>query len=138
MTKRLDTPKYRTSRALSRIHRAIVTLRLSGGSTVVALPKSVRDAVEVQVGDRMLIEYNPETQKVELSKDSEGNRQRTIYQSKNLEIIGDRIRDAHGADNRDRWETKIEKVLWGVLKHLKGDKIDQGDNDTTDDDGEDL
>lgn len=135
---RFDNTTRRTNRLLSRIHRAIVPIRQSGGASIISIPKSIRQAVEIEIGDRVLIEYNPETCKIELSKDSQGNRDRALYQVKNLEIIGDRIRDAHGADNRDRWETKIEKVLWGVLKHLKGDKIDQGDNDTTDDDGEDL
>lgn len=128
-TKRLDTVTRRANRSLSRIHRAIIPVRQSGGASIISIPKSIREAIEVQIGDRVLIEYNPETQKVELTKDSQGNRDRALYQVKNLETIGNLIRDAHEADNRDLWEQKVEKVLWGFLKHLKGAKIDQGDTD---------
>lgn len=129
MTKRLDTPARRAKRSLNRIHRAIVSVRQSGGALIMSIPKSVRLASELQAGDRLLVEFNPETQDIRLSKDSEGNRQRALYQSANLDIIGDRIRDAHTADNSTGWETRIEKVLWGMLNHLKGEKLDKSQDD---------
>lgn len=135
MTKRLDTPIRRANRSLARTHRAIVPMRKSGGASVIAIPKSIREALEAEIGDRFLVEFNPVTRQIELSKDTEGNRDRALYQSANLDIIGDRIRDAHEADNRDRWEGRIEKVLWGVLNHLKGEKLDKSnyDDDTEED-----
>lgn len=141
MTKRLNNPIRRTKRSLARVRRAIIPLRQSGGASIISIPKSIREAIEVQIGDRLLIEFNPETAKIEISKDTEGNRERALYQSKNLDIIGDRIRDAHEADDRDRWEQKVEKVLWGLLNHLKGDKLDKStddDDNDSDDDREDL
>jgi len=135
LTKRIDTPIRRTNRSLSRIHRAIVPMRKSGGASVIAIPKSIREALEAELGDRFSVEFNPEAQRVEISKDTESNRERALYQSSNLDIIGDRIRDAHMADNSSQWESRIEKVLWGMLNHLKGDKLDRPDND---DDGEEL
>lgn len=137
MTKPLNTPDRRDKRSLARIHRAIVAVRQSGGALIMSIPKSVRIASELQAGDRLLVEFNPETQKIEITKDTEGNRARALYQSANLSIIGDRIRDAHGADSHDRWEMMIEKVLWGLLNHLKGEKLDKRDNDD-DDNEEDL
>lgn len=137
MTKRLNTPDRRDKRSLARIHRAIVPIRKSGGAAIVSLPKSIRESIDLQIGDRLLVEFNPETRKIEISKDTESNRARALYQSDNLAIIGDRIRDAHGADSRDRWEMMIEKVLWGMLNHLKGEKLDKRDNDD-DDNEEDL
>lgn len=134
MTKRFDNSTRRANRLLSRVHRAIVPIRQSGGASIISIPKSIRQAVEIEIGDRVLIEYNPETQKIELTKDSQGSRDRALYQVKNLETIGNLIRDAHEADNRDRWETKIESALWGLLNHLKGEKLDKRDND---DDSED-
>lgn len=137
MTKRLDTPARRINRSLARIHRAIIPMRQSGGATIISIPKTIRQAMEIQVGDRLLVEFNPETQKIEITKDSESNRQRALYQSANLQIIGDRIRDAHVADNHDRWETLIEKVLWGLLNHLRGEKLDKRADDDNNE-GEDL
>lgn len=139
MTKRLDTPTRRAKRSLARIHRAIVSVRQSGGALIMSIPKSVRQASELQSGDRLLVEFNPEDQTILISKDSEGRRERALYQARNIEIIGDRIRDAHGADDRDRWEIGIEKVLWGMLNHLKGEKLDKSTDDEDDDnDREDL
>lgn len=135
MTKRINNPVRKARRALARIHRAIVPVRQSGGSAIVAIPKSVRQAIELQIGDYLLIEFNPETHKIEMSKDSEGNRKRALYQAKNLEIIGDRIRDAHEAKDSKRWEQMIENVCWGLLNHLKGKKL--GDSDDNNDDNND-
>lgn len=134
MTKRLDTPNRRAKRSLARIHRAIVSVRQSGGALIISIPKSVRQASELQAGDRLLVEFNPEDQNILISKDSEGRRERALYQARNIEIIGDRIRDAHEANDRDRWEQKVEKVLWGMLYHLKGDKLDKSTNDDDDSD----
>lgn len=129
-TKRLDTSIRRANRLLSRIHRAIIPIRQSGGASIISIPKSIREAIEVQIGDRVLIEFNPETCKIEISKDSQGNRDRALYQVKNLETIGNLIREAHGAEDRDRWEQKVEKALWGFLNHLKGNKLDKNDDDS--------
>lgn len=137
MTKRLDTSTRRIKRSLARVRRAIIPIRQSGGASIISIPKAIRESIEAQVGDRLLIEFNPETLKIELSKDTEGNRERALYQSANLEIIGDRIRDAHLADNSSQWEIRIEKVLWGMLNHLKGEKLDKSTEDD-DNDGEDL
>lgn len=142
MTKRINNPARKARRTLARIHRAIIPVRQSGGSAIVAIPKSVRQAIELQIGDYILIEYNPETHKIEISKDSENNRKRALYQARNLEIIGDRIRDAHEAENSKRWEQMMENVCWGFLNHLKGRKlgdsgsgdIDTGLNDSDDTD----
>ncbi len=126
----------KTERTLARNLRHILPVRQIGGSSVISLPKMLRKPMDLQIGDRIMIEYDPLTSSLKITKDSEGNRQRGLKDIDNLKQLSKlcaHLKRSAGLGD-DVWCERVEKVLLAVVKHLKGDILEKAE----DDEGEDL
>lgn len=123
-------------RTLARNLRHILPVRQIGGSSIISLPKAIRKPMDLQIGDRIMIEYDPLTSSLKITKDSEGNRQRGLKDIDNLNEISKLCAHLKRSDELGDavWCRRLEKVLLAIVKHLKGDILERAE----DDDGEDL
>lgn len=126
MTQRLKNPKHRIRRLYSEFGRAIVPLRMTGGSTVITLPKALCKVMCVGVGDRVLLEYDPETQSMSITKDSESARANVAERIGNLVVLRDYLQLLYRTPEYGdpEWCKIIERILQAQLRHLRGEKLE--------------
>lgn len=126
MTRPIKTPERKLRRQLAQYSRAIVTLRQYGGSVVVPLPKPLRSAMDVTIGDRVVIEFDPASQTLTIQKDSEGARHHSIAQMDNIKQLNNlyqlvRKTPEYGSTE---WCQGVERWMLAMVQHLKGERLE--------------
>lgn len=127
MTRPIKTPRHKLRRQLAEFSRAIVPVRQTGGSAFISIPKAIRTAMDITIGDRLLLEFDPTEQTITLTKDSEGNRQRALDRNDNVRQLNNlyqlvRKTPKYGSPE---WCRGIERWMLAMVQHLKGEKLEK-------------
>lgn len=121
-------PKHRTLRRLASASRWITKIRVSGGSYVLTLPKSLCQSFDLHGADKVLIEFNPEDQTITVTKDADSADRRNIATDRrsNLIILADYLQLLHRTPEYGdpEWCKIIERILQAQLRHLRGEKLE--------------
>lgn len=131
MTRRLSDPAHRLARKMNNSHRAILPIRSVGNSPIISLPKTIRVPMGLKVGDRLLMEYEPETQSIRMTLDSAQARDEALKKIDNLEEIGKLVRYLKRSEKVGgmEWSERAERVLKAIYLHLKGEELERAEDD---------
>lgn len=127
MDSRMTTRKQSTRRVLARKNRHLQPIRRGGGSAIITIPKPLMSALDLSIGDHLLIQLAPTGNHLTLEPDTETSRDTARSTALNLKLMSDLYHDMR--QNYElgsaSWNRDMESLVHMVIKHLRGETIER-------------